>query len=236
MRVEKSDFVAGAVQAQGIVVVIDVFRAFSVACYCFEQGARAIYPVAAIDSALALRKELPEAVLIGERDGKKLPGFDFGNSPTEIRGVDLTGKTVVQTTHAGTQGVANALKAKEIVTGSFVNAQATAEYIKAQTPEYVTLVRMGLKAEIPSDEDNLCADYLESLLLGSDFCLQSMERTLRDSSFSERFFDPEKPWNPPSDFELCLAVNRYPRAIGSARDEQGRLFLSPRKALGTLAH
>ena len=232
LRVEKTDFVSGATEAQGIVVIIDVFRAFSVACYCFEQGARAIYPVAEIDTALALRKELTGAVLVGERYGKKLPGFDFGNSPTEIREADLTGKVVVQTTHAGTQGVANAHHAEEIVTGSFVNARATANYIRSQAPELVTLVRMGLNAEIPSDEDNLCADYLESLLIGADFCLKTMERTLRESPFSERFFDPAKPWNPPTDFEFCLAANRYSRAIGSTFDKQGRLLLEPRAASG----
>ncbi|MDJ0622604.1 MAG: 2-phosphosulfolactate phosphatase [Desulfocapsaceae bacterium] len=227
LRVEKTDFVSGANQARGVVVIIDVFRAFSVACYCFMRGVRAIYPVAEIDTALSLQKELPGAILIGERYGKKLPGFDFGNSPTEIKEVDLTGKTVVQTTHAGTQGVANAHQAEEILTGAFVNAKATADYIRKQSPKLVTLVRMGLNGKIPSDEDTLCAEYLESLLLGLDFNLQSVEPKLRQSAFSERFFDPTKPWNPPSDFDLCLAVNTYPYAISSAVDEQARLFLRP---------
>lgn len=235
LRVDKTDFVSGAREAQGIVVIIDVFRAFSVACSCFEQGARVIYPVAEIDNALALREELAGVILIGERYGKKLPGFDFGNSPTEIKEVDLSGKTVVQTTHAGTQGIVNSHQAEEILTGALVNAKATAGYIRKQNPELVTLVRMGLNGKIPADEDNLCAEYLESLLLGTDFDLESVEQKLRRSSFSERFFDPAKPWNPPSDFYHCLAANTYSRAIGSAYDEQGRLFLRPRSTNNDVA-
>jgi len=45
---------------------------------------------------------------MGERKGKKLPGFDYGNSPTEIQAIDFSGKTVIQTTSAGTRGFADA--------------------------------------------------------------------------------------------------------------------------------
>ena len=226
MKVKKNDFIPGAVQAQGIVVVIDVFRAFSVACYCFQKGVERIYPVGDIEDALALGRKIQGSVLIGERNGKKLPGFDFGNSPTEIATADLHSRIVVHTTHAGTQGLVNAQLADDLLTGAFVNAEATAKYIRTKSPELVTLVRMGFHAEISSDEDNLCAEYLECLLLGKEFDSAEIKSTLRSSPFAERFFDPAKPWNPPSDFDLCLAVNRFDFAIGSAVDEEGRLFLS----------
>ena len=53
MRVEKKDFVEGARNARGIVVIIDVFRAFSTACYCFRSGADKIIPVGAVEEAIA---------------------------------------------------------------------------------------------------------------------------------------------------------------------------------------
>lgn len=226
MKVEKTDFISGAAQAKGIVVIIDVFRAFSVACYCFQGGAERIYPVGEIAEAFSLKREIPGSILIGERFGKKLDGFDFGNSPTEIIAADLGSRVVIHTTHAGTQGLVNALLADELLTGAFVNASATAAYIRKRSPQLVTLVRMGLNAEISSDEDSLCADYLESLLLNTDFDSRGVKQKLARSPFAERFFDPAKPWNPASDFDLCLDLDIFNFAIHSAVDEHGRLFLS----------
>ena len=141
MEITKVSFLDGAKSAVGIVVIIDVFRAFSVACYCVDKGASKIIPVGDVNEALELSKTLKHCVLIGERKGIKLPGFDYGNSPTEILSADLAGKTIVHTTHAGTQGIVNAINADEILTGAFVNAKATANYIKIRNAEKVTLVR-----------------------------------------------------------------------------------------------
>ena len=226
MRVEKTDFVDGAKVARGIVVIIDVFRAFSTACYGFARGVEKIYPVGDVADALALGREKAGAILVGERHGRKLEGFDYGNSPTELYDVELCGKPIILTTHSGTQGLVNALQAEELLTGAFVNAKATCDYIRRKSPDLVTLVRMGLKAETASDEDNLCADYLESLLLGGEFNVSSIEATLRKSPFAERFFDPAKPWNPPRDFELCLKIDIFDFFIKAQRDEEGRLYLA----------
>ena len=66
-------------------------------------------------------------ILIGERNGIILPGFDYGNSPSQIENIDFSGKTVIHTTSCGTQGIAGAINAKEIITGSLVNAKAKKE-------------------------------------------------------------------------------------------------------------
>ena len=93
-----------------------------------------------------------------------LPGFDYGNSPADIQSVDFSGKTVIQTTSAGTQGFANARDANEVISGSFVNAEAIATYIKKKAPEEVSLVCMGTWAVKPNDEDTLCAEFIAGRL------------------------------------------------------------------------
>ncbi len=123
MDIDILHLIEGAKQAQGLTVIIDVFRAFSTACYVVQNGAGEIIPVGDIDLAYKLRDENPDYILMGERKGKMLPGFDYGNSPTEIQTVDFSGKTVIQTTSAGTQGFANARNADELITGSFVNGR-----------------------------------------------------------------------------------------------------------------
>lgn len=109
-RIEILDFEAGARAARGVAIVIDVFRAFSLACYAFANGARRMIPVADIEEARRLKEAHPKFVTLGERHARKLQGFDFGNSPTHIEHEDFTGRTLVHTTHAGTQGLVNATR------------------------------------------------------------------------------------------------------------------------------
>ena len=93
---------------------------------CLRRGReRACCRSATIDEALALGAALSRArVLAGERHARRLPGFDAGNSPTEILALDLRGRALVHTTHAGTQGLVNAAGADEVLTGAFVNISA----------------------------------------------------------------------------------------------------------------
>ena len=111
MNIKILQMIEGAKKARGLTVVIDVFRAFSMEAYMMAQGADKIIPVGDVDLAYKLKEENPHMILAGERHGKILPGFDVGNSPWELSKMDIAGKTVVHTTSAGTQGIANAVNA-----------------------------------------------------------------------------------------------------------------------------
>src|SRR5262249_47449623 len=119
-----------------------------------------------IDEALRIKRANPDYLAIGERHARKLPGFDCGNSPTEIEGLDLSNRTVVHTTHAGTQGLVNTQHSDVVLTGSLVNAEAICRYIRALAPERVSLVRMGVAATQRSAADDLCADLIAARLSG----------------------------------------------------------------------
>jgi 2-phosphosulfolactate phosphatase len=203
------DFVAGARGARGLAVVIDVFRAFSVAAYAHAWGARSIVPVASVDRARSLKAADPHAVLIGERHARKLPGFDCGNSPTELELMDIQGRTLIHTTHSGTQGLTNAVNADEVLTGALVNAGAIVRYIQWRRPPLVTLVRMGHEATERCDEDDLCAELLQRRLAGEEPEVAGVPDRLRSASSAVKFFDPACDWAPERDFELCTAVDRF---------------------------
>ena len=138
--------VEGAKKATGVAVIIDVFRAFTVEAYLMNNGAKKIIPVGDIKIAYDYKKKDSNVILVGERQGKILPGFDYGNSPAAIENVDFTDKTVIHTTSAGTQGIVNAKKADIILTGSLVNAKAIANYILENNYQDVSLVCMGLES------------------------------------------------------------------------------------------
>ena len=209
MRIEILQLTDGARLAKGLTVIIDVFRAFSTACYAYDKNVAEIIPVGDIELAYQFKKNHPEYILIGEREEKKPEGFDFGNSPSQILHADLYGKTVVHTTSSGTQGIIHAVNASQIITGSFVNAGAIIKYIRSQNPPDVSLVCMGYACRYPTDEDTLCAEYLKNELEGKPSHFAQIVKIIRKGS-GARFFDPEKQaWSPENDFHLCLQLNRF---------------------------
>jgi len=147
--------------------------------------------------------------LVGEGFEQRSEGFDFGNSPSQLLEADLKGKTMVHTTSSGTQGIANAIDADEVITGSFVNAGAIINYIKQQQPEKVSLVCMGYSCQYPTDEDTFLGVYIKDKLEGREVDFQSMVEQIRTGD-GARFFSPEKQeWAPAADFDLCLSLNRF---------------------------
>lgn len=214
MEIRILQLIEGAKKAEGVTVVIDVFRAFSLEAYMMAAGAKTVIPVGDADLAYRLKQENPEMILAGERGGKIMPGFDLGNSPTDlINGVDVQGKTVVHTTSAGTQGIANAVHAERILCGSLVNAKATADYIRSLNPQIVSLVCMGLEAKEPTEEDTLCAEYIKSLLEGTSIDLEAGIENVKVTS-GAKFFDKEQnDVFPQTDFSYCTQVDKFDFAL-----------------------
>ena len=95
MEIRLGSLVRDAREAQGTVIIIDVFRAFTTAAIAFANGASQIVLVAEIEEAFALQRRGVGELLMGEVDGQRPAGFDFGNSPYEVSQVNLLGKTLV---------------------------------------------------------------------------------------------------------------------------------------------
>jgi 2-phosphosulfolactate phosphatase len=225
MKVDILEFCEGARAAKGIAVIIDVFRAFSVGCYAYDAGASSIIATAGVEDAFQLKAKYSNSVLVGERDEKKIEGFDYGNSPTEIIQADLHGKTVIHTTTAGTQGLVNATMADLVLTGSLVNAGAIVKYIKSLNPSIVSLVAMGYRATVSAEEDLLCAEYIRDGL--------SDRHTVTDQNIAQlmntagkRFFNPDNlKYSPPSDFFLCTMRDRFNFVLRAETRSDGNIAL-----------
>lgn len=209
MQIEILDLLEGATKAKGLTVIIDVFRAFSTACYAVDRGAGPVYPVGTVEEAFRLKRKLPRAILVGERNEIPPEGFDLGNSPYLLMQTEISGKPIIHTTSSGTQGIVHARNADEIITGSFVNAAAIVRYIRMKNPDTVSLVGMGYACMYPTDEDTLCAEYIRNELTGIESDWNTMTSIIRAGSGS-RFFAPEnQKWAPGEDFDLCLDRNRF---------------------------
>ena len=104
------------------VVVVDVLRATTTICYALAAGAECVVPCLEIDEARATAAKLGATTLLGgERLGRRIEGFHFGNSPTEYTAKAVDGRTVVFTTTNGTRAMRRAAQAGELLMGAFVN-------------------------------------------------------------------------------------------------------------------
>ena len=225
MKIKILEFAEGAAMARGLTVIIDVFRAFSVACYAIDAGASRLIATASVEDAFRLKESYPGSILVGERSERKIEGFDFGNSPTEIIQHDLLGKIVIHTTTAGTNGLVNAVNAEQVITGSFVNAGAVITYIKTLNPSHVSLVAMGFRASESAEEDLLCAEMIEAGLLNKSKISESRIAALKETS-GKRFFIPENiGFSPPSDFFLCTVTDKFNFVLKGYKRSDGSINL-----------
>jgi len=225
MIIEKLKLTDGASKAEGVTVIIDVFRAFSVSCYLISKGVKRIYTVGKVEDAFKLRDIYRDAVLIGERHEKKCEGFDFGNSPTHILKGHLEGKTVIHTTSSGTKGISLAVNADEILTGSFVNAKAIAAYLTEKNPAKVSLVGMGYEGKWATQEDDFCADYIENLIENRKTDFEKMVEIIRKGD-GARLLDPKNhEHSPATDFDLCLNRDIFNFVLRVKKDRDGINYL-----------
>ncbi len=213
MEVRIESLVEGARRAAGTVVVIDVYRAFTTAAIALARGATEIVLTAEPETALALRAAGVGELCMGEVGGERPPGFDFGNSPYELSQASVQGKTLIQSTRAGTVGVCAVSDSDALYAASLLTARATAELVRAAAPQLVTLVAMGSLGHMRTDEDEQCALYLRNLLLGSQPDPESVRRLILVGSETAKFGDPEQLHFHPKDRDLALEIDKFDFAI-----------------------
>lgn len=149
--------------SQTVCVVFDILRATTTMITALANGAESIIPVEQIGEALEVRRQRPNVLLAGERDGVRIRAnqtggteFDLGNSPREFSAEKVQGKTIVMTTTNGTRALRACASAKTVLIGSFLNLRATANWLRENKPQHLILVCSGTY-EQASFEDILAA-------------------------------------------------------------------------------
>jgi 2-phosphosulfolactate phosphatase len=150
----------------GVAVVVDVLRATTVMVHALAAGCEAVMPCGEIDEAREIAAGLREgtALLIGERQGLPIPGFDLGNSPGDFTLEICQGKTLVMTTTNGTRAILASRDADRVYIASFGNLQATShelavQFLKKDHKQSVHIICAGTDGQI-SLEDSLLAGAL----------------------------------------------------------------------------
>jgi len=205
------------------VVVIDIFRATSTICAALHYGALAVLPIMEADETLTYAEQ--GYLTAGERNGKPLDDFDFGNSPVLIQRENLKGKKLALTTTNGTKCFELAKNADcyQVISGSFMNLKATADYLNAQSKD-VVLFCAGWKDQF-NLEDSLFAGAMITVLadsfeIDSDAALLcknlyhcatefGFHEFLKQSSHYKRL----SKYDASGDMELCLQHDLYNQVV-----------------------
>ncbi|MBL7858025.1 MAG: 2-phosphosulfolactate phosphatase [Cyclobacteriaceae bacterium] len=198
------------------VVVVDILRATSCMTTAFAHGIESITPFAKLEECLAMKAH--GYFTAGERDGKKVDGFDFGNSPFEYMHESLKGKNIAFTTTNGTQAMVKADGAREIIVGSFLNLSSVEAYLR-NGANNVLVICAGWKGKV-NLEDTLFAGALVELLKDHiepdcdaplaaqhlyNLAKNKLFDFLKDSSHVKRL----NRLNIQKDIEYCLTTNLY---------------------------
>lgn len=177
MEIKIDSLVNGAQRAEGTAVIVDIFRSTSLIATLFGLGAKEIYPTTELEQAISKRDEISLSIkdkvyLVGECNGVTTDEFDIANTPViayqKYRQGELAGKTIVGSSTNGYKGILYAKNADEVITSSFLNADATVDYIRSKEPDLVTIVGMGEFGE-PSDEDSMFCEFLSAKIQGKGY-------------------------------------------------------------------
>src|SRR5215831_16211864 len=156
MEISIHSLLEGAIRAAGTVAVIDVFRAFTTAAVALANGASRIVMVRTIEEALALRDAGIGQICMGEVRGRAPPGFDFGNSPFEISGVDFHGQTIIQRTRRYAGDCRSGKPSRPALRGLLGHRRGDRPCPSLGFTRSGLLVAMGENGLKRTDEDELC--------------------------------------------------------------------------------
>lgn len=214
-------------ETPSVAVVIDVMRAFTVAAWAFGQGAENIVLAESLDEALALKALHPDWVAL--KDGPPAPGFDAVNSPGLLRSLDLTGRTVVQKTTAGTVGALAVKEASLVLCAGFVVAEATARLLRARTDGSATFVVTGEDGR--ADEDLACAEYIARRATETRTDAAEFLRRAGESRAAAELTEGIRQGAHPDDVALCLELDRFPFAMVAALEDSLMVLRPTREPL-----
>jgi 2-phosphosulfolactate phosphatase len=207
----------------GAVVVVDVIRAFSTAAYAFGAGAAEIFLVGTVDEALEFKAANPGSLAMGEERGLRPDGFDFPNSPAMVGDADLEGRTLVQRTSAGTQGVVRAVDATRLWAASLVVASATARSVARAGLGEPVYVITGRFEDRPGggEDDALTAGLIERARIGHQLDAAATSVALLTTKEARRTLALGDGHVDPRDIELAAAVDAFDFAMEVERTDRG---------------
>ena len=211
MQITLDSLKDGAKKATGTIIIIDVFRAFTTAAVAFSKGANSILLTEKIEEATKLKQNQIADITMGEVNGIKPLNFDYGNSPYEISiSNNISGLNIAQSTRSGTLGVSLAAKTNKsnhIFATGLMTAKSTTDIIKNRNLDNIYIVAMGNKGIEKTEEDEICALYIKSLLENKPIEKKHVIDSIMKSESAKQFNDITQPQFHPKDLDYALKID-----------------------------
>jgi 2-phosphosulfolactate phosphatase len=144
-------------------IVVDVLRATSMITQALAHGYERVLCTEEIEHARELAAGIPGAKLAGERKTVRIEGFDFGNSPAELRSHPPGGTLVLTTTNGTKLLLAAAERCERVLVGSLLNLSAVANAARGEVD--VMVMCAGVLGELTMD-DAYCAGRIAEAIGG----------------------------------------------------------------------
>ncbi len=220
-------------------VVIDVLRATTTIACALNNGAEAVQTFADLTELQNESSDWKSSLrlLLGERGGKMIDGFDLGNSPVAVTSDVVKGKRLFMSTTNGTRSLKRVSDTKVVYTMALINRRAVAEKLLLNQPEDVLILGSGWEGSY-SLEDSLAAGALAAFLMESpgnsckvindellaaialwSACKNDIEGCLRKTTHGQRL---ERLGNHDDDFLCCSELDSI--SIVPTQREKGVLF------------
>jgi len=208
-------------------VVIDVLRATTTIAWSLQNGAEAIQAFADLAELEAAAAAWPaeQRLRAGERGGKRVDGYDLGNSPLAVTTELVGGKRIFMSTTNGTRSLEAVKAVPLLVTAALPNRTAVARRLLDSGAARVWIVGSGWEGDYPL-EDSLAPGAVISAAMelavsphvgvstGNDEALAALalwqqwrhdtETCLRAASHGQRLIGIG---NHDADFACCAAVD-----------------------------
>jgi 2-phosphosulfolactate phosphatase len=163
-----------------IYIVIDVIRATTTMNVMLDRGATKIFAAQDPEQARTAKELFPDRLLCGERNALPMPGFDYGNSPSQFFKMDLSGREMILSTSNGTRALHACPEGATRLAGSFYNAHAVthlAYQLASERGSNIAIVCSGKSGYFALD-DTACAGHLLFELLHQDRELELAESAM----------------------------------------------------------
>ncbi|MBL6724963.1 MAG: 2-phosphosulfolactate phosphatase [Rubripirellula sp.] len=150
-----------------LAVVIDVLRATSVIVTALNSGAKQVTTCGTVDEARHFASKSPgRSLLCGERNCKKIDGFDLGNSPLEYVPEIISGAEIFLTTTNGTRAIESMSEVPSVAIASFLNLSSVVEKVLAY--KTVCIVCAGTNDQVTLEDVLLAGALVSRVRLSTD--------------------------------------------------------------------
>ena len=205
-------------------IVVDVLRATSTIAQALSAGYRRVLCCGELDEARALRSQVPDSLVGGERDAVRIEDFDVGASPREFLAAHA--ETLILSTTNGTRAIVTAAaNCGTVFLGSLLNLSPVAA-AAADGGADVTVLCAGFQGLFAID-DAYCAGRIVELVPG-DRTDAAVASGVISASFASAWDGINaRTYGPPGleeDLRWCSQENtlevvpRFSRMVGAAAE------------------